>query len=86
MRTTIDIPDELFREIKAKAALRGQKLKDLVIEALRTAVGIDSDLIEQRVKFPLIKSRNPGHITPEGVRKALERSEEEEDLKRAFPL
>ncbi|HXF59873.1 MAG TPA: hypothetical protein VN539_08605 [Candidatus Saccharimonadales bacterium] len=30
MRTTIDLPDDLFREAKAKAALDGMKLKDLI--------------------------------------------------------
>lgn len=30
MRTTIDLPDELFRQAKAKAALDGLKLKDLI--------------------------------------------------------
>ena len=35
MRTTVDIPDELFRRAKSEAALRGRKLKDLVAEGLR---------------------------------------------------
>jgi hypothetical protein len=35
MRTTIDLPDELFRRAKSEAALRGKKLKDLVEEGLR---------------------------------------------------
>jgi len=30
MRTTIDLPDELIRQVKAKAALDGMKLKDLI--------------------------------------------------------
>lgn len=30
MRTTIDLPDDLFRQAKAKAALGGMKLKDLI--------------------------------------------------------
>jgi len=30
MRTTIDFPDDLFREVKARAALDGLKLKDLI--------------------------------------------------------
>jgi predicted nucleic acid-binding protein len=34
MRTTIDLPDELFRRAKAQAALQGQTLKDLIIECL----------------------------------------------------
>jgi len=35
MRTTVDIPDELFRRAKSEAALKGQKLKDLVADGLR---------------------------------------------------
>ncbi|HVH78219.1 MAG TPA: hypothetical protein VM782_02415 [Stellaceae bacterium] len=35
MRTTIDLPDDLFRRAKAEAALRGQKFKDLLEEGLR---------------------------------------------------
>jgi hypothetical protein len=30
MRTTIDLPDELLRQAKARAALDGLKLKDLI--------------------------------------------------------
>lgn len=30
MRTTIDLPDEVFRQVKARAALDGMKLKDLI--------------------------------------------------------
>ena len=35
MKTTIEIPDQLFRRAKSKAAERGQTLKDLVTEALQ---------------------------------------------------
>ena len=35
MRTTIDIPEDLLRQVKATAALRGQPLKELVREALQ---------------------------------------------------
>jgi hypothetical protein len=35
MKTTIEIPDPLFRRAKSEAAERGQSLKDLVTEALR---------------------------------------------------
>ena len=35
MKTTIEVPDELYRRAKAEAALRGRKLKDLVVEGLR---------------------------------------------------
>jgi hypothetical protein len=35
MRTTIDIPDPLFRRTKATAAARGITLRQLVVESLQ---------------------------------------------------
>ena len=35
MKTTIEIPDPLFRKAKSRAAERGQSLKELVTEALQ---------------------------------------------------
>jgi len=35
MRTTVDIPDALYRETKALAALTGRTVKDLITEILR---------------------------------------------------
>ena len=42
MRTTLDLPDPLFRELKARSALRSVLLKDFVAEmkpVRRTAEG-----------------------------------------------
>lgn len=38
MRTTVEIPDKLFRKVKATAALRGKRIKDLVEEGLLLAL------------------------------------------------
>jgi hypothetical protein len=38
MKTTIELPDDLYRKAKALAALKGRKLKDLVEEGLRLVV------------------------------------------------
>jgi hypothetical protein len=35
VKTTVEVPDELYRRAKAQAALRGRKLRDLVEEGLR---------------------------------------------------
>jgi len=35
MKTTLEIPDEVFRRSKAAAAMRGESLKDFVTESLR---------------------------------------------------
>jgi hypothetical protein len=39
MKTTIEIPDLLFRKAKSAAAERGQSLKDLMTEALQEKLG-----------------------------------------------
>ena len=41
MRTTFDLPDELMRHLKARAALEGRSLRDLVLE-----------LVERGLKAP----------------------------------
>ncbi|MEM1201879.1 MAG: hypothetical protein AAGN66_01470 [Acidobacteriota bacterium] len=35
MKTTLEIPDDVFRRSKAAAAMRGESLKDFVTESLR---------------------------------------------------
>ena len=35
MKTTVEMPDELYRRAKVEAALRGRKLGDLVEDGLR---------------------------------------------------
>ena len=39
MKTTIEMPDALYRRVKATAALRGQTLKDWLTEVLAREVG-----------------------------------------------
>jgi len=38
MKTTVELPDELYRRAKAEAALSGRKLRDLIEEGLRLAL------------------------------------------------
>jgi hypothetical protein len=35
MKTTVELPDDLYRRAKAEAALRGRKLKELIEEGPR---------------------------------------------------
>lgn len=43
MKTTLEIPDPLFRRAKSKAAERGQSLKQLVTEALQEKLASNAD-------------------------------------------
>lgn len=42
MRTTLDIPDETFRQLKAQAALNGMKLKELVTQLIQRGLAADA--------------------------------------------
>lgn len=40
MKTTVEVPDNLYRQIKARAALEGQSVKTFFLEALREKLGM----------------------------------------------
>ncbi len=42
MKTTLEIPDELYRLVKVQAARENRKVKDFVSEGLRLVMGITS--------------------------------------------
>lgn len=42
MKTTIEMPDELFRKAKAVAALRGMSMKQWLSDLLRKEIGAES--------------------------------------------
>ena len=81
MRTTIDIPDSLFRRAKAAASLAGKSLKVFVTEALEAKVTATGNLgtAPRRARFPLVRSQSPGSVKLEG--QALAEALEAEDLR-----
>jgi hypothetical protein len=40
MKTTVEMPDELYRRAKAEAALTGRRLRDLIEEGLHLALEV----------------------------------------------
>ena len=63
MRTTIDLPDDLFRQAKSKAALRGETLKEFVQSAVEKEISTELPPYSFRVKLPLIKSKKPKSLS-----------------------
>ncbi len=59
VRTTVDIPEPLYRKLKEQASARGRSVRELIL------AGVCSVLVEgqrprsKRVKFPLIISEGP---------------------------
>jgi hypothetical protein len=56
MKTTVEVPDELYRQAKAVAALRGRKLKDLVEEGLRLVLQAQPESSERPTLAGLMES------------------------------
>ncbi|HEY0789960.1 MAG TPA: hypothetical protein VGD78_02740 [Chthoniobacterales bacterium] len=63
MRTTVDLPDELFQRVKARAALRGMKLREFIAEALQRALAGEVPT-PRRVRLPLVKGDGTHVINP----------------------
>jgi hypothetical protein len=85
MKTTVEIPDELFREAKATAARNGSKLKDLVADGLRLVLG-KSPSKGRRLRFPLIPGE-PGapRLTAARVQEIEASENQAEDSSHARP-
>ncbi len=74
MKTTLDLPDDLMRRIKVKAAHEDRKLKDLVAELLQAGLEQPASPVKvtgHRVQLPLIRGGHPAApgegMTPERV-------------------
>ena len=49
MKTTVDVPDSLYRQIKARAALQGKTVKAFFLDALRDKLAGDKSRRDQEV-------------------------------------
>ena len=84
MKTTLDLPDELMREIKVRAAREDRKLKDLIADLLRQGLAGGAERAparRHRVKLPLIHSTHRAssgeEMTPDRVAEVLAQEEAE---------
>lgn len=80
MKTIVEIPDDLFRQAKAKAAFDGVNLDDIVAEGLKLVIARPQPKIRlRRTKFPIIESeRKDAPLTVEQVNQAIVDMDEEE--------
>ncbi len=77
MKTTIEIPEPLFRQAKAKAAMDGIPLRELFVRGLQLAVQTPTETsAKQRAVFPLIRAaKNAPPLTDEEIYEALNTDE-----------
>ena len=87
MRTTIDLPDELFRQVKAKAAIGGLKLKDLIThyveQGLKGAPSPATRSGRRRSELPVARAatgRSLPALTNADIQRILDREESSDGL------
>lgn len=78
MKTTVDLPDALLRELRIKAAKEDRSLKDVMTELLRRGLAAAEHREEpdgSRVQVPLVVCAHPAadenEMTPERVAAVL---------------
>lgn len=78
MKTTLDLPDELMRTVKVRAAQEDRKLKDLIAELLERGLAEaagEPRTVRHRVRLPLVEcaheARPDEEMTPERAARVL---------------
>jgi hypothetical protein len=61
MRTTLDIPDDVYRTIKVLAAERGETIRQIVLDGLEM-VTLTQKAPRKRFELPVIRSSRPGSL------------------------
>ena len=95
MKTTLDLPDDLMREVKIRAAQQGKKLKDMMADTLRSGLFPTTSTREtpkptitkhSTLGFPIVEcGPNPpiSRMTIEEILKLEQDALAADDLKRA---
>jgi hypothetical protein len=59
VRTTVDIPEPLYRKLKEQAAAQGNSVRELVLAGVRSVLLRSHRPRPKRVRFPVIDSKGP---------------------------
>jgi hypothetical protein len=62
MRTTVDIPDALYRQLKSKAAREKCSVKELILRGVEVELRVRRRRRSRSVVFPLVPSTLPGTL------------------------
>jgi plasmid stability protein len=62
MRTTIDIPDETYCDLKIKAAREGKPVRQIVMRGIQRELAGAEENPVRKLQLPLIHSSRPGTL------------------------
>jgi hypothetical protein len=62
MRTTVDIPDAKYRQLKNKAASESTTVKALVLKGVEVVLMQPRTPRRKKLRLPVLSSREPGSL------------------------
>jgi len=62
VRTTVDIPDTLYRELKSKAAREKRSVKELILRGVEVELRVRVKKRSRRIALPIVPSKRPGTL------------------------
>jgi plasmid stability protein len=62
MRTTVDIPDRIYRQLKARAARDGSSTRALILKGVKEVLKAERRKAAAPVSLPIVRSKRPGTV------------------------
>lgn len=62
MRTTVDIPDGVYRQLKSRAAREGSSTRALILKGVREVLRPERRSAGAPVSLPIVRSKRPGTV------------------------
>lgn len=62
MRTSVDIPDHLYSQLKTSAAAEHTSVKEIVLRAVEKQLRTGRVVGHRSIQLPIVKSKRPGHL------------------------
>jgi plasmid stability protein len=68
MRTTVDIPEPVYRRLKTRAASEGRSVKELILRGVQAELRGEERNRRRRVRLPIVRSKRPGSMQLDNAR------------------
>ena len=67
MRTTVDIPDGMYRQLKSRAAREGSSTRALILKGVKEVLKAGRRKTGAPVSLPIVRSKRPGTVALDNV-------------------
>ena len=68
MRTTVDIPDRMYRQLKSRAAREGSSTRALILRGVKEVLKSERRESGVPVSLPIVRSKRPGTVVLDNAR------------------